>query len=158
MNRPDADPLEELRERATARLGAAAEWTKIECSLYEGVLQDGYAVSTRNQRAGRSRYLHVTGWEDFFEEDKPEGMVLDHLCRNRNCLEPFHLELVTPKENTLRGKGPSAENARKENCPKCGGVYAVSPDGKRYCPHCKRQTQNARRKAAGGRGGMGRVG
>ena len=34
----------------------------------------------------------------------PDGMVLDHLCRNRRCCNPDHLEPVTVKENTLRGQ------------------------------------------------------
>lgn len=34
----------------------------------------------------------------------PEGLVLDHLCRRRNCVAPLHLEPVTIQENTLRGK------------------------------------------------------
>lgn len=34
----------------------------------------------------------------------PEGMVLDHLCRNRRCVNPHHLEPVTVKENTHRGE------------------------------------------------------
>lgn len=34
----------------------------------------------------------------------PEGMVLDHLCRNRNCINIAHLEAVTIKENSRRGK------------------------------------------------------
>lgn len=33
-----------------------------------------------------------------------KGLVLDHLCRNRNCCNPYHLEPVTVRENTLRGE------------------------------------------------------
>ena len=33
----------------------------------------------------------------------PAGMVIDHLCRNRNCVRPDHLEVVTPAQNTRRG-------------------------------------------------------
>lgn len=46
----------------------------------------------------------------------PDGMTIDHLCRNRGCVNPDHLEPVTSRENTLRGVGPSAENARKTHC------------------------------------------
>lgn len=41
---------------------------------------------------------------------------LDHVCRRRDCCNPDHLEPVTVRENTLRGIGPSAENARKSKC------------------------------------------
>ena len=44
------------------------------------------------------------------------SQVVDHLCRNRSCVNPAHMELVTNKENILRGISPSAENARKTEC------------------------------------------
>ena len=47
----------------------------------------------------------------------PENMVLDHLCKNPPCFNPDHLEIVTHKENTLRGSGITANNAQKTHCP-----------------------------------------
>lgn len=46
----------------------------------------------------------------------PEGMTLDHLCRNHSCVNPAHLEAVTNRENVLRGTGPTALAARKTHC------------------------------------------
>lgn len=47
----------------------------------------------------------------------PEDLTLDHLCRNRLCVRPDHLEPVTRGVNVLRGEGPGAQNARKTHCP-----------------------------------------
>lgn len=46
----------------------------------------------------------------------PEGLVLDHLCRNTICINPDHLEPVTVIENLMRGVGESAKNKRKTHC------------------------------------------
>ena len=46
----------------------------------------------------------------------PKKLSLDHLCRNRACINPDHLEVVTNKENILRGVGITAQNAKKTHC------------------------------------------
>jgi len=46
----------------------------------------------------------------------PAGKQVDHLCRNRSCTNPAHLEAVTRKENLLRGESFSAINSRKTHC------------------------------------------
>ena len=46
----------------------------------------------------------------------PLGKELDHLCRNRGCVNPGHLEVVLHRTNVLRGAGPSAGHARKTHC------------------------------------------
>lgn len=82
----------------------------------------------------------------------PDGFHLDHLCRNRKCCNPDHLEPVTPRENTLRGIGPSAENARKTHC-KRGHEFSFSNtrlrQGKyglqRVCRKCQAEEAKARR-------------
>lgn len=75
----------------------------------------------------------------------PEGLTLDHLCRNRACVEVTHLEPVTHRVNILRGVGPTAQNARKTHC-KRGHPFTLENTytrlgGKRQCRQCRRAHQ-----------------
>jgi hypothetical protein len=87
----------------------------------------------RNHRVHRLVYRLLVG--DIVEE------TLDHLCRNRRCVNPAHLEQTSNKINTLRGEGPTAVNARKATCRNghslSGENLVVSRDGKRGCRICK---------------------
>lgn len=46
----------------------------------------------------------------------PDGLTIDHLCRNRGCVNPAHLEPVTMRENILRGESFAAVGARQTHC------------------------------------------
>jgi len=100
--------------------------------------QDGYGLvryDGRMQRAHRAAYTDLVG-------AIPEGLQLDHLCRQRDCVNPAHLEPVTGRENTLRSTGPTALNAEKTHCPE-GHPYSGSnlyqrPNGGRGCVECRR--------------------
>jgi len=75
----------------------------------------------------------------------PAGLTIDHLCRNRACGNPAHLEVVTMRENALRGGGPPAQNARKTHCPRghplSGANLYRYPSGRRWCRICRRESQ-----------------
>lgn len=72
---------------------------KTPCRLWQGWLDDGYG---RVSSAGDRRKAHVAAWEAA-HGPVPEGMELDHLCRQRACIEITHLEPVTRAENARRG-------------------------------------------------------
>lgn len=46
----------------------------------------------------------------------PNGLTIDHLCRNTKCVNPNHLEPVSMRENLLRGNGVAGINYRKTHC------------------------------------------
>lgn len=85
----------------------------------------------------------------------PEGTELDHLCRNRGCVRPKHLEPVDHRTNVLRGQGLAAQQARRTHCPQ-GHPYDeentyLSPKGKRDCKTCRRAGDRRRRPPKGRR-------
>lgn len=67
----------------------------------------------------------------------PNGLQIDHLCRNPACVEPKHLEAVTCRTNLMRGFGFAGINARKTHCPK-GHPYDKIYQCGRSCAECKR--------------------
>jgi len=76
----------------------------------------------------------------------PEGMVIDHLCRNRACVNVVHLEVVTNEENLRRGLGYALQNGMRDHC-RNGHLYDeantyTDPKGGVRCRTCARTRDN----------------
>lgn len=68
----------------------------------------------------------------------PEGLTLDHLCKNKKCVNPEHLEPVTRYVNTIRGKGSSSLYCSKGH-PMFGEyLWFNKHDNRRRCLECIR--------------------
>ena len=84
------------------------------CHIWTAWLdKDGYG---KFGYQGAKWYAHRFAWA-WAKGPLPEGLTIDHTCRNRACVNVLHMELVSHKENCLRGTGVSAVNARKTRCP-----------------------------------------
>ena len=107
------------------------------CWLWIGATTDnGYGKITVNMKR---LYAHRVSYERS-RGPIPGGMHIDHLCRTRCCVNPDHMEVVTPKENYMRGVGPAAINARKTHCIH-GHEFTkentwVTKMGRRHCLNC----------------------
>lgn len=123
-------------------------WSKVSkseaCWLWVGTVgSNGYGY-LRHQ--GKDRLGHRLAYE-LLVGPIPEGLELDHLCRNRRCVRPDHLEAVTHQVNVRRGRG-GEHNATKTHCP-WGHPYdeanTVTRDGRRFCLACRRERDRGRR-------------
>lgn len=99
-----------------------------------GMLRSDHATTVRAHRF--SYEIHIG--------QIPEGMVIDHLCRNPTCVNPAHLEAVTSGENTRRGI-TGKHHADKTHCPRGHpydekNTYHFGPGLRwRGCRECRRQ-------------------
>jgi hypothetical protein len=78
---------------------------------------------------------------EFFRVEVPDGLDLDHLCRDRACVNPWHLDPVTTAVNILRGVSPAAVNARKTHC---DHGHAFTPENTYHPPGRPAHHRNCR--------------
>ena len=115
------------RSRDTERMGLPMPlhstpqqrfWSKVRrdqfgCLVWRGAMaSNGYGHFRLKDKVWQA---HRLAWE-WAHGPVPDGLTLDHLCRNRACVKVQHLELVTMRENILRGNGRAAHHARKTHC------------------------------------------
>lgn len=128
-----------------------AFWAKVAkgdgCWEWQGARSaSGYGVA---RWQGRDRPAHRIAYE-FVHGPVPLELEMDHLCRNRGCVNPAHLEPVTGRENVLRSPiAIPAINARMTTC-KAGHPLVPSPWGRqRWCPVCRANYKRPPRKPRG---------
>lgn len=78
----------------------------------------------------------------------PEGLVLDHLCRNTLCVNPHHLEPVTPRENQRRGMAGELKTSCNYGHPYDEANTRIAVGGGRQCRECDKLNARARRREA----------
>lgn len=118
-------------------------WAKVlktdTCWRWRGALVRGYGKFWLD---GKQRSAHRVAYE-LAVGPVPSGLTLDHLCRERSCVNPTHLEPVPMRTNVLRGTSPIAANAVKSQCVN-GHPYDLvntrfGKTGRRTCRACDRE-------------------
>lgn len=128
------DPVGEPRigrPRGPMPLDPKRFWAKVEktaeCWVWKGAR--GHWLYGLIRWNGRTELAHRVSYE-LLVGPIPDGLVIDHLCRNTLCVRPDHLEPVTNAENVLRGFSPPAIAARRAECAQ-GHPYTPENTGRR---------------------------
>lgn len=140
-------PIPLLREDEMDRF-----WSRVDktgpCWLWLGAKSWGYGV-INVRRLGRMLRTHRVAYAALVG-NPPSGLDLDHLCRNRACCNPAHLEPVPRRVNLLRGDTLVARKARQTHCihghELTGENVFIKHQGTRGCLTCRRARDKGRRR------------
>lgn len=108
------------------------------------MLKGSCSFGNRSMKAHRTSYL-------FFVGDLVPGQHVHHVCENRRCVNPAHLEQVSPRDHALE-KTPNTVsyiNFHKTTCPRGHEYNRTSKIGRRYCTQCKAEWARMKRAEVG---------
>lgn len=119
------------------------------CIVWVGATNTvGYGVV---QIDGERHLAHRVAYEAAYGPI-PQGLVIDHLCRVRNCVKPEHLEAVTTAENLRRGRRDRAlqvgDTCSNDHLIVTADLLYTRPSGTSECMTCRREGQRANRAGA----------
>lgn len=128
---------------STARFWAKVETTGV-CWLWTGYTnRGGYGVIYAGAMVPAHRFAY-----ELLVGPIPDGLVIDHLCRTKACVNPDHLEPVTQGENVRRGLGAGSQYQPKSDCvnghPFTDDNTVIAHNGQQRCLKC-RAAEQARR-------------
>ncbi|WP_396127281.1 HNH endonuclease signature motif containing protein [Corynebacterium sp. MSK071] len=149
-NRRWGDPLGGRRARTFAESFELYVVRTNDCWEWSGTK---YRTGYTKLASGRKQILGHRWAYEHYRGEIPSGMVIDHLCRNRGCVNPAHMEVVTNEENLRRGAGYAIQNGMRSTCIN-GHEYTpentyVEPNGKNIrCRACAAERAKKRKRAA----------
>lgn len=131
-------PIQRVMERLTLDERNCWLWDGAKSTAGYGHVNLGRGLGWRH--AHRLTYEHFIG-------PIPEGLELDHLCRVRNCVNPWHLEAVTHRENVRRGRSPNMllhlAGVCRRGHPATEATRRRSTGHVVYCRACRREDRAA---------------
>lgn len=133
-------------DRSLAYLLSRTTTPLMDCAVWNGTTQRGYGVIQVDRRWKK---VHRLVWE-LKHGPIPDGLVIDHLCRVRSCINTDHMELVTSAENSRRA-APFRVGIRAQSADECPNGHPYTEDspsrgaGRWRCRICRKENRSRER-------------